>query len=151
MKKEATLFDESPELDESKWESLVDESSRYKPGLLEGWKRTYQEWRQLYSKFRTIEQATMYAPNPEGFPPTPSGNTKRLHRLMIGMLSGHGEALMENLSDLHDKIEDKANAQHEYQECKMKLGILLESLRESLELWHPVNLGGRDAAAALFS
>jgi hypothetical protein len=134
------LFRDVPVSSGDKWVDLVKEinSAEVRASLVAYWRQSYDVWKGLYRQFRDVEHALLYAATPQGNPPTPDEGILRGHRVTIYSLSEKGERLAELLHSVASLSYTKEE-KDEANECKQRIGNLLEALRESISLWHPAN------------
>src|SRR6266481_5676444 len=130
------LFSVAPAEDPAReWGSLVQELEKCDLSLLEVWKSTYEQWKHGYQRFRECEERAFFTASADGEPRDPDDNVLRLHRRAILALLGSGEKCEGNLNQLPLGDDEKK----ERLEWARRLRVLLDSLRESFDLWHPMN------------
>ena len=133
---EATLFSER-ELSSSPWEALLGRAQSQVIDPTVVCKEMYQQWRNLYRAFRELEKKSLYEPTKEGKVQTPNEGILRGHRHCIAILTQRGEELAHLFDQIATGLSgDQKNTLHD---MKIPLGVLLESLRETIEIWHPAN------------
>ena len=145
---ELQLF--APENGNDPWSVLAQEidQSPIRATLVAYWKQAYDAWKKLYRHFRETEHKSFYAGTANNAPPQPNEGMLRKHRIAISSLMEKGEqlaSLLDSVASVSTTKEEKDEAV----ECKMKIGNLLESLRESLVLWHPANKPSPESFAKL--
>jgi hypothetical protein len=135
MSAEATLFSER-ELSSSPWESLLGRAKSQVIDPSAVCRAMYDQWKTLYRSFRDLEKKSLYDAE-KGVLPKPNEGILRGHRHCIAVLTQRGE----ELAHLFDQIASSLSAETKDSvlEMKIPLGVLLESLRETMELWHPAN------------
>ena len=137
MTKTNSLFDEQ-EISASPSENFLGRARGLVVDQAAVCRALYEEWKKLYRSFRDLEKQYLYAP-PAGTATlkAPDEGSLRAHRHSIAVLTQRGE----ELAALFDQIASSAaaNQKDALHELKFQVGILLESLRESMELWHPAN------------
>jgi hypothetical protein len=111
------------------WEYLVRRSS-YEFDL---WQRMYDQWKAAYGAFRALEQETLYSEDSSGQSMTPDSKDLQSHATAIPLLISAGEELQRILILLS---EGRNNTDFKWLSEQTDLHTLLESLRESLALWH---------------
>ena len=122
------------------WDELSREMDRAeaRSSLLAFWRQSYEAWKRLYRQFREAEHFSLYAEKAGGRVPHQDEGMLRRHRVAIATLMERGERLAE-LLDSVAAISSTREEKDEASDCKMRIGTLLEALRESLSLWHPAN------------
>lgn len=131
---ESTLFSER-ELSTSPWEALLGRAKKQIIDPAVVCRSMYDQWKTLYRSFRDLEQRSLY--EKDGKLPVPDEGILRGHRHCIAVLTQRGE----ELAHLFDQIASSlaGESRDSVLEMKIPLGVLLESLRETMELWHPAN------------
>lgn len=129
------------------WATLAKELESFQPSLLKVWKDQYDCWKHHYQRFRDYEQTAFFVATEQGEVPQPSEPVMRLHRRSLLALLKSGEQLAELLLALpleHDEAQERF-------EWNRRIRTLLESLQETLELWHPVNVERVQQRKEIFS
>ena len=129
------------------WTALAKELEAFQPSLLGRWKQEYDCWKHHYQRFRDYEQKTLYTATEHGEVPKPSDQVMRLHRRVILALYQSGEQCADQLESLPlegDEAQERLTMQS-------RIRTLLESLQETLELWHPVNTERVEQRKAAFN
>lgn len=130
------LFDEQ-ELRASPWEMFAGRAQRMVVSPAAVCRILYEEWKKLYRQFRDLEGKALYGPDRKGALPSPDEGVLRGHRHSIAILVQRGEELAQLVDQIAGSLPaEERSAVHD---LKIPLGVLLESLRESMELWHPAN------------
>ena len=129
------------------WTGINTEMDSFQPSLLAVWKKEYECWRHHYQRFRDAEQKTFYVATDRGETPQPVDAVVRLHRRALLSLFHSGELTADHLLAL-PLVGEEAQ---ERLDCERRLRTLLESLQETLELWHPVNMERIEEKKALFA
>lgn len=133
---EATLFSER-ELNSSPWEALLGRAQNQVIDPTVVCKEMYQQWKNLYRAFRELEKKSLYEATKDGKLPSPNEGILRGHRHCIAVLTQRGEELAHLFDQIATGLSgDQKNTLHD---MKIPLGVLLESLRETVEIWHPAN------------
>ena len=114
---------------------------------LEGWKRIYEEWRAAYEYFRSLEQQTLYASGEANEPIAPNAETLHFHGKLLRLLVESGERCLSFLMTL-TLGESEEMERIEY---NSRLYTLLDSLKESLILWHSAEPASAQSIRQLFS
>jgi hypothetical protein len=117
------------------WATLSKELEAFEPSLLKVWKAEYECWKHHYQRFRDYEQISLFPTTELEIPPLPQDSVMRLHRRALLALLQSGEKCAELLRELPLENDDA----QERLDWKRRIRTLLESLQETLELWHPVN------------
>ena len=118
------------------WATLAKELESFEPSLLRVWKTEYECWKHHYGRFRDFEQATLFSVDDIGALNAVPEDAMRMHRRCNLALMQSGEICAQTLIALN---LDGGDAQ-ERLELKRRIRTLLDSLQETLELWHPVNI-----------
>jgi hypothetical protein len=118
------------------WGALVKDIEKQRPSLLGLWKEEYDRWKHGYQRFRDCEEIAFFTPTEAGDLKPLEDQVLRFHRRAILALLGSGEKCETHLSQL--ALEDDEESQDRLI-CLRRIRTLLDSLRESLDLWHPVN------------
>jgi hypothetical protein len=126
------------------WQSLARDLERPGATLLEIWRKGYEEWKHGYERFRNFEERMFYEGDGAGNISQPDEKTMRLHRRCLFALMSSGEKCLESLMQLPVDREEVA----EQMKYRSYAGVLIESLQESLDLWHPVNRERADRSEA---
>jgi len=129
------------------WTALAKDLESFQPSLFKLWQKDYDCWRHHYQRFRDFEQATLFTAAEDGDSPKPSEQIMRLHRRALIALMQSGGLCSEQLLALPLDGEDA----QERLVWERRLRTLVESLQESLELWHPVNLERSDERRTFLS
>jgi hypothetical protein len=118
------------------WAALAKELEGFKPSLLKIWMSEYECWKHHYRRFRDHEHVTLFkAVEGTDMAPKPNEQVMRFHRRALFALLQSGEQCAELL----DKLKLENEEAQERLVLQRRIKILLESLQETLELWHPVN------------
>jgi hypothetical protein len=128
------------------WATLAKELEAFRPSLFNVWKKEYDCWKYHYQRFRDYEQATLFTAEDNGDIPKPSDDVMRQHRRAVLALFQSGEIC----ADLLLALPLEGEQAQERLEWKRRLRTLLDSLQETLELWHPVNLERSKQRHAIF-
>jgi len=128
------------------WTALARELEGFQPSLLKQWKDEYECWKHHYQRFRDYEQKTLFTATEEGATPKPSETVMRLHRRALLALLQSGEHCSANLRSLELEGEEA----QERLVWDRRFRTLLDSLQESLEIWHPVNAERTEERKAMF-
>lgn len=118
------------------WGALVREIEQFKPSLLSLWKEEYDRWKHKYQRFRDAEEHSFFTADESGHAKRLDENTLRFHRMAVFALLSSAEKCREHLNALPLEGED---AQERLTLAK-RASVLIEGLRETLEVWHPVNV-----------
>jgi hypothetical protein len=118
------------------WGALVKDLERPSSSLLSIWKEEYDRWKHCYARFRECEEQEIFTADEKNQPKHLGEHVMRFHRRAILALLGSGEKCETQLSQL--PLDDDEESQ-ERLACARRIRVLLDSLRESLDLWHPVN------------
>src|SRR3954468_13337285 len=119
------------------WATLAKELEAFDPSLLAVWKTNYECWKHHYVRFRSFEQDTFFEIGEDGVLKHVAEDALRMHRRCLLTLMQSGEICAQTLIALELQNED---AQQERLQLKRRIRTLLDSLQETLELWHPVNV-----------
>ncbi len=129
------LFTVDPKDPPRDWGTLVREFEKQDPSLLSIWREQYEKWKAEYTRFRAKEEETFFSAGEGQEPRRLDEGTLGFHRRGIIALLSSGEKCEANLVRL--PLDD--NEGQERSVCLRRIRVLLDSLRESLDLWHPVN------------
>jgi hypothetical protein len=134
---EQTLFGKS-EMAATAWESFMGTANELKIEPVDACMFFYEKWKRVYKQFRELEHQTLYAADESSKPRIPNEGELRAHRHSISVLVQRGEELALLFDQMASSVqrEDDRDAVHN---MKIPLGVLMESLREAMELWHPAN------------
>jgi hypothetical protein len=113
---------------------------------LEGWKHIYEEWRAAYEYFRSLEQQTLYVSDEANDPIAPNVETLHFHGKLLRLLVESGERCLSFLVTL-PLAESEEMERIEY---NSRLYTLLDSLKESLILWHSAEPASAQSIRQLF-
>jgi hypothetical protein len=128
------------------WASLAKDLEGFQPSLLKVWKTEYECWKHHYQRFRDFEAATLFTIDEAGNLPKPQEGVMRLHRRCVLALLQSGEICAQILLALNLEGDEA----QERLELKRRIRTLLDSLQETLELWHPVNVERVEQGKAIF-
>ncbi len=117
------------------WGGLVRDFEKGTPTLLDVWKTTYDHWKHCYQRFRDCEEFTFYSADENGSAKVVPEPVLRFHRRAILALMSSGEKCQDHLNRLPLEGEEE----QERLVLGKRMRVLIDSLRESLDLWHPVN------------
>jgi hypothetical protein len=129
------------------WSVLTKELESFQPSLLRLWKDQYAAWKHNYQRFRDAEQKTLFTQDEAGEMPQPSEQVFRWHRRALLALFHSGELCADQLASLNLEGEDA----QERLDWTRRIRTLLDSLQETLELWHPVNMERIEEKKAIFA
>jgi len=118
------------------WGALVRDVEQFNPSLLSLWKEEYERWKHAYQRFRDCEEHTFFTADETGAARRLDENTLRFHRRAVLALLSSGEKCREHLNSLPLEGEE---AQERLVFAK-RAATLIDGLRETLEVWHPVNV-----------
>jgi hypothetical protein len=118
------------------WGALAKDLEKQEPSLLGLWKEEYDRWKHGYERFRACEEDAFFTADSHNQPKHIDEQLLRFHRRVIIALLGTGERCETHLSQLPLDGDDESQ---ERLACERRIRVLLDSLRESLDLWHPVN------------
>lgn len=130
------LFAVAPEEQIQDWGALVRELEKQEPSLLGLWKEEYEHWKNGYLRFRGCEEQAFFTVGGDHQPRILDDQILRFHKRAILALWASGEKCETHLSQL--PLEDPQDAQDRLVFAR-RVRTLLDSLRESLDLWHPAN------------
>lgn len=120
----------------AEWAEMLKQCRKFEPSLLKLWKDEYEAWKHRYQLFRDQEQRTFYTATESGSVPSIPSEALRFHRATLLALMQAGESCETHLSALP---LDGEEAQERLM-CQRRIRTLLDSLQETFELWHPVNI-----------
>ena len=129
------------------WATLAKELEAYQPSLFKVWKTEYDCWKHHYQRFRDYEHTTLFTADESGGVPKPREEVMRLHRRSVLALLQSGQVC----ADLLLALPLEGDEAHERLEWQRRIKTLLESLQETLELWHPVNMERVKQRHAIFN
>lgn len=132
-KDDPTLFNQ----EENQWEKFERNVRLFKPKPVDAWQYLYNQWKTLYRSFRDLEEKSLYSVDNRGKTIKADEGTSRSHRQSLAYLVFTGEALATQLDQITNLVE--AEEKEDAHQMKIRMGTMLESLRESVELWHPAN------------
>jgi len=124
--------------EETKWEKFHRTVRDFHPSPVDGWRWLYGKWKTNYQSFRDLEKKSLYSVDEAGKASKADDGEMQAHRESISYLIWSGEMLshqLDQISTVFDSKEEKEEAHT----MKIAIGTLLESLRESMEIWHPAN------------
>ena len=118
---------------EERWSALWEYLNRQSSTEFNLWQHMYGQWKAAYGAFRALEQETLYSQDSTGQPVPPDPNDLQSHARAIPLLISTGEELQRILVLL---AEGRNNTDFQWLSEQTDLHTLMESLRESLSLWH---------------
>jgi len=130
----------------SDWRRLERYLEHHTLSPLEGWKHIYEEWRAAYEYFRSLEQQALYGSRDANDPIGPNAETLHFHGKLLRLLLESGDRCLSFLMALTLRESEEMDRI----EYNSRLYTLLDSLKESLILWHSAEPASAQRIRQLF-
>lgn len=130
------LFNRSPNQDNMLWASLAAELRAQSPSMLSEWENGYERWKSGYKRFRDREERLLFESGEDGGVPELREDLMNYHRRSLATLIDSGTAWLQELDRL--ALDSDEHKQHRLV-LKRRINCLIESLQESMEIWHPIH------------